>query len=56
MMLESQRTAAKEQSLIETINIISGDNSALKEQIETIKLKYHTSKVSSKRSQEWLRI
>jgi len=37
MLIESQRSAAKEQSLIETINIISGDNSLLKEQIDSLK-------------------
>jgi len=31
LMLDSQRTATKEKSLIETINIISKDNSLLKD-------------------------
>ena len=39
MMLESQRTAQKETSLIETINIISKDNTLLKEQIDSLKNK-----------------
>jgi len=33
LMLDSQRTATKEKSLIETINIISKDNSLLKDQV-----------------------
>ena len=37
MMLESQRSATKEASLIETINIISKDNGLLKEQIDSLK-------------------
>lgn len=37
MLLESQRSVAKETSLIETINIISKDNTILKEQIESLK-------------------
>ena len=39
MMLESQRSAAKETSLIETINIISKDNGFLKEHVEQLKSK-----------------
>ena len=37
MMLETHRSANKEASLIETINIISKDNGLLKEQIEHLK-------------------
>lgn len=37
MILDSHRSANKEQSLIETINIISKDNSLLKEQVESLK-------------------
>ena len=37
MLIESQNKAAKETSLIETINIISKENGTLKEQIEALK-------------------
>lgn len=39
MMLEAQNSTTKEASLIETINIISKDNSVLKEQLERVKHK-----------------
>lgn len=35
-MLDSHRSLAKEQSLIETINIVSKDNIFLKKQVETL--------------------
>ena len=37
MLLEAQKSATKETSLIETIKIISKDNGVLKEQIDTLK-------------------
>ena len=37
MLVESQNKSVKETSLIETINIISRENSTLKEQIEALK-------------------
>ena len=37
MLIEQQNKAAKETSLIETINIISKENGTLKEQIEALK-------------------
>ena len=37
MMLEAQKSTAKETSLIETIKIISKDNGVLNEQIDALK-------------------
>lgn len=44
MMLEAQQTATKEKSLIETINIVSKDNTLLKDQIDSLKYKLKLSK------------
>ena len=37
MMAESKQTSIKEKNLIETINIISKDNTMLKQQIESLR-------------------
>jgi len=39
MMAESKQTSIKEKNLIETINIISKDNTMLKQQIESLRLR-----------------
>ena len=44
MMLEAKQTATKEKSLIETINIVSKDNTLLKDQIDSLKYKLKLSK------------
>ena len=44
MMLEAQQTATKEKSLIETINIVSKDNTLFKDQIDSLKYKLKLSK------------
>ena len=39
MMAESKKASIKEKNLIETINIISKDNTMLKQQIESLRLR-----------------